>query len=343
MTKALGYWNWGVMALLCVLVSPRVRAQAAPDPSMGLKFEAPSQCDDRAAFIARVRSYTSKAQFTEDVSVRLFAVSIVQAPESLIGNLEIVSESERATRTVTGKTCPELLDALALMTALAIDPNALTSPPPATTAKPRAEKKQPVLRLAKPRIVVPRTKEISGTAQWSVGALGLGALGVLPKVALGGAILADVRTSTTAPLRASFALGLHYLTHPSQTERTLIVSYAALGVQAQGCAELGAARDWRPALCLGGMLGRLRSRTESPPEASSSGSRNWFGLVLGPRLDFEFSDFLALRLETSAGLHLLEHQILVLAIEPNGTTSQTEIHRLEGPFATAGLGLLFHL
>jgi hypothetical protein len=362
MTQALGCYRWGaIWRSLCSaaffgagacgaifsLTATEARAQSdAPsdEGNMGLSFSAPQSCQDRSAFISRVQAYTSKAHFTDDAAGRLFAVSIAEAgPEQLIGNLEIVSASERATRTVSGKTCPELLDALALMTALAIDPDALTATqpqPPIAHDKPPPKPTEATLKKKLPRkSIVP---VIEDHPRWSIGAEGWLLQGVLPDLAWGGAAFVNLRTSTQAKLRATFTLGAHYFTQGNQEVRALRIGYAALGLHTQGCAELALSDAWLPALCINALLGRQRSRTEDTSQPLSSGARTWAGLGIGPRLDWNFANHWALRLEGNLGTHLIENRVLLLAIEPNGTHTQTLTHETQGLFTTAALGLLFH-
>lgn len=347
MTRALGCYQWGAIGGSLIysifyvasfsLTATEAHAQSG-DANLGLSFSAPEDCQDRAAFIARVGAYTAKAHFTDDASGRLFAVSIAAASaEQLIGNLEIVSATERATRTVTGKTCPELLDALALMTALAIDPDALNSnPQPKQQSKP--EPKTAKKPTATPRSKLPRTQEPGGT-QWSLGAEGVAASHVLPDWAFGATLFANLRTSTTATWRATMGLGAHYLTRGDQTERGVRIGYAALGLQAQSCAELGVDAHWLPAVCLNGALGRLKTDAD----AVGSGSRSWAGLGLGPRLDWQPVSGWALRLEGNVGHHLIENRVVLLAVEPNGDRTETPLHETQGFYANAAVGLLFHL
>jgi hypothetical protein len=351
MTQALGCYRWGAICrslvvpifcgAICSLTASSAQAQEDA-ANLGLSFSAPSGCQDRAAFITRVQSYTAKAHFSDDASGRLFAVSIaVASAEQLIGNLEIVSANERATRTVAGKTCPELLDALALMTALAIDPDALTAKPEPTAEPPQPKPEQPKPFVRKrPPESTPPTEEDS--LQWSLGAEGWLLQGVLPQLAFGGAALANLRTSTQATLRATFAVGAHYFTQQAQEVRALRIGYAALGVHAQGCAEWGVSEAWLPALCVNALLGRQRSRSEDTSHLMSSGSRTWAGLGVGPRLDWQFARHWALRLEGNLGSHLIENRVVLLAIEPNGDRTETPLHDTQGLYTQAALGLLFH-
>jgi hypothetical protein len=345
MTRALGCCRWGAIwgsltlsifaGAIFSLTATEAHAQS-DEGNLGLSFSAPEGCQDRDAFIARVQAYTSKARFTDDASGRLFAVSIAAASaEQLIGNLEIVSVNERATRTVTGKTCPELLDALALMTALAIDPQALNAPqptpPPKQTEQPPKPQQKPLPR--KPMAAAPED-----SVQGSLGAEGWLLQGVLPKLAFGGAVLGELRTSTQATLRATFAAGAHYFSQADQEVRALRIAYAALGLQAQACAELGIDAHWMPALCLNGALGRLKTAAD----AVGSGSRTWAGVGIGPRLDWQPFNGWALRVEGNVASHLIENRVLLLAIEPNGDRTETEIHATQGLYTQAALGLLFH-
>ena len=117
----------GAMMLLALSVagSP-ARANAAPE-HIRLQFSAPPNCAKNATFIRALRQRTGRFRLANgDERTRVFVVNITQANASVSGRLEIQGpQAETSMRSVSGKTCDEVVAALALMTALAIDPSAL--------------------------------------------------------------------------------------------------------------------------------------------------------------------------------------------------------------------------
>lgn len=107
------------------------RAQAEePLEEVSIAYDR-SACGSRDAFIERVHSRTHRFELREpSAENRHFQVSIRKVPTGYLGELRIVSsDGEDTTRTIDGTACEELFDAVALMTALAIDPSVpLTDP-----------------------------------------------------------------------------------------------------------------------------------------------------------------------------------------------------------------------
>lgn len=119
----------GAGLLLCGLLGPRAAGgqSASEGPLEEVSFEYhPAPCGEQKTFVERVRKRTTKFKSSEPKSdLRHFEITIRSLDGEHSAELRITSiEGETTTRTVTGETCEELFDAVALMTALAIDPSA---------------------------------------------------------------------------------------------------------------------------------------------------------------------------------------------------------------------------
>lgn len=343
-------WDRSAAALAAVLSAsaPTVaRAQSDATVQGGervtLSFSAPAGCPDRDAFVATVQGYTDKAHFEQDGEAkRAFVVSIQSDAGKLQGNLEIVQGEEQSSRTVSAADCGELVDALALMTALAIDPAALgssePSPPPPEPAK-QDRKPAPAkpARQAQPR-------KTSDAPQVSFAALGLATWGVLPELAWGGALLGELRTRRRAELRATFTLGGGYSTHADQSQNEVRVDYAALHADLTTCAELALDQSWLGALCAGGQLGRHKARVERPTDLeSSNGASTYATLFAGPRVDFVLGEHWALRLQGSLGVHLIDRHVVLVEVDQNGELRELTLNETSGLVLGSGLGVVFRL
>jgi hypothetical protein len=123
--------------LSLVLGASSVTAQSEGNEAIRLTFAAPPACPDEQAFTAELRARTSRARLAwPGEPARTFRVTITRNQGATLGNLTIEETGgSSAVREVTGKTCPEVVSALALVMALAIDPHALTTihPPAAET------------------------------------------------------------------------------------------------------------------------------------------------------------------------------------------------------------------
>lgn len=104
----------------------------APAPALAevervrVEYSAPARCPDEAAFLRAVRQRTGRFQLASGTEpTRTFVVSLEAAETSVTGRLEINGPGTAVSaREISGKTCDEVTAALALMAALAVDPNA---------------------------------------------------------------------------------------------------------------------------------------------------------------------------------------------------------------------------
>lgn len=130
----------GATLLLVTLVSSSVAAQSetderarSPDPepteALVLHFEAPTDCPSRDVFVRNVRALTHAATFDaspDDERARVLSIVVGSDADGHRGTLSLVEGETRATREFEAATCAEVVEALALATALALDPDALS-------------------------------------------------------------------------------------------------------------------------------------------------------------------------------------------------------------------------
>jgi hypothetical protein len=189
----------GVRAvLIAALVASPAVAAATP---VTLRYEAPDRCPSASAFRAGVDSRTPRANWVtpdQDQDATVLEVVLDLDDSGASGRL-IVKERGRppaAPRVVTDATCATVVDALALVAALAIDPQASLSPtlpgipepsdapdPPPEPAEPPPLSDRPTRPPA--RGAAPPDEQASW--RWSLGAqvglssaLGQGSLQVVP-------------------------------------------------------------------------------------------------------------------------------------------------------------------
>jgi hypothetical protein len=140
-------------------------------------------CRDSEFFLQQIFARTSRARrAAAGEAGRVFVVRIVQQQSTSNGTLDIRDVSgTQSHREVTAATCDEVMAALALVAALTIDPQAVTTPvpvpPPATAPpepplvteppKPKPKPPPPPKRAPEPKTVppreVPQRDEAAGT------------------------------------------------------------------------------------------------------------------------------------------------------------------------------------
>ena len=135
------------LAAFAALIADRAAAS-----TLRLVYEAPAECPGSEAFIAAVRAQTKTATLTADgdgspgISVR-----IARSGSQLRGRLEIEEPGREASvREVTATTCEEVVSALALMTALAIDADLEARPTNPPTAAPTSPEPQQLPQIPSP-------------------------------------------------------------------------------------------------------------------------------------------------------------------------------------------------
>jgi hypothetical protein len=229
------------LALLAPLAhsGPPGPASSGPlPPPLHVDYSAPGNCPTEAEFEARVRSRTALARFAGEDEKDAQAVQVVVMPTgtTYAGHLSIVGRSGHVSkRDVEDALCVEVVDALALVTALAVDPNASLSPSgpapvasaPVANAKPPAEGAAPepvaVIPLVAPPPVAetarrpapsrPREADRSPSSpapRWSVnlGASLVTTAGIAPDALAGGGGLGEIESGSRGWLAPSARLTL---------------------------------------------------------------------------------------------------------------------------------------
>jgi len=139
-------------ALALALALVPARAAAADSEPIRIVFHAPAACPDEAAFTAQVTARTARARIAAAGEVaRTFTISITAQEARTRGTLRIDDPAgSPATRVVSGVTCEEVVSALGLITALAIDPRASTAPTPLAPAPALPPPAAPIAPVAPP-------------------------------------------------------------------------------------------------------------------------------------------------------------------------------------------------
>ena len=91
-----------------------------------LDYTAPAECPDRDAFVTQIVARAPAVKF-EASAPRTFAVSITTTPDGFAGTLIVDATADKQ---LAATRCDDLASALALVTALAIDPTASAAPEP---------------------------------------------------------------------------------------------------------------------------------------------------------------------------------------------------------------------
>lgn len=182
---------------------------------MRLTHRAPSPCPDEQAFIREVRARTPLAEFANaPARARSFHVVIVEQEGEYLGQLTIVDEQRTSEREFKGEHCDEISTALALLTALTIDPDAQSGPViPLPVERPAPPPLTSTVPAPEPNPVRPVRSEPTVSSQaWALSAgVHLFLHGwVTPNGALGADVFGEVRAPHDGLVSPAFRLELGY-------------------------------------------------------------------------------------------------------------------------------------
>jgi hypothetical protein len=128
-------------------------AEPETPEAVRLRYSATEECPSEAAFSGEVKARIRKpVTWTAALPARDITVTIQVANDRARGDLDIVeTNGERTARSIAADTCAEVASGLALVVALALDPNARTEPlaqsaappPPPVAPPPPAPKVEP--------------------------------------------------------------------------------------------------------------------------------------------------------------------------------------------------------
>jgi hypothetical protein len=199
------------LAFVLLLFARTAFADAEAFEPVTIEYEPAAGCAARSELLGKIRKRTSRFRDTSGAA-RVFVVRVWRGENRFRGQLEVRS-GERTTRgmPVEGRTCEEVVDALALSTALAIDPT--RTPPPAAPREPEPAPNPPEAAPdTAPEAPVMSTAPVAASRPGWRGEIGaglVGASGIAPGVTPAAALFAGLVHPAGATLRIGAALGAY--------------------------------------------------------------------------------------------------------------------------------------
>jgi hypothetical protein len=267
------------IAIAFLTVATRARADEQP---IDLAYRAPDTCPSERQFVEMVVGRAAKTLvLSERARGRKFVVTVTQQRKETSGRLEIVTGGTTAARDVSGANCNEVVSALALFTALAIDPSASVEPTPEPK---REEPRPPEPKPPAPPITIvppieqethppPRERRAHGS-QILVGAraLGVGAFqggAPTPSNLAGAGLFAQLTTEGFGAYRA----GGTYFANSRQAG----ASFRFFSGRLDGCPiseEVARSLTFEPCLAL--EVGRVSATSQAAPALAPSTEARWW-------------------------------------------------------------------
>jgi len=288
--------------LAMLALSAPVRAEQEP---IDLVYRAYDGCPSERQFLEMVVGRAAKTQMSsEQARGRKFRVTIARERRETTGKLEIVASGVTASREVTGANCGEVAAALALFTALAIDPSARAEPgpeprpdetegadktEPKSADEPRAATGPPLVPMASPSIDqdarrsparetsprrAPELLAGARTSELLAGARALGAGGfeggsAMPAAGLGAGLFVQWTSAGWGAYRAS---GADFA--GTETDQA---SFRFFAGRLDGCPyEARVTRSLALEPCLALEIGRVAATAKATPALATSTERKWW-------------------------------------------------------------------
>jgi hypothetical protein len=269
---------WVVGAVL-VVVAAQVRVARADEPAIEVRWRAPADCPDQAAFVRTLAEQRGRAPRLQRNAATLFDARLERAPQGYELDLQTRADGVPGRRVLTSDDCATLTRVAAMIASVLIDHGIAQEPEPAQAQPPRF-----LLR-----------------------AQAVADVGSLPAFAIGPSLALGVRSRAT-----SFELGISYLPTQSvdvaavrqQPAAELRLLTGSLGV----CRAVWSAPELGP--CARAEYGQLWGRGLGVANAQA-GAAHWFFGWLGAHIAVELARALWLAGDLEAGARVLRAEFVV--------------------------------
>lgn len=300
--------SWSAVVMMALAVAQAVvvvGGVGAAEASSLATWRVPAACGGNAQLAARIIEQAGRP-LTDDDPLSVDVAITTRPDGGFRAVVDLVSVRGAARRQVEGADCAAVLDAVALVLAVAM------------------QEAPPAVAVGRSRLVAPRAQ-----ARFLVG-VGLGVdRGVLPTAGAAGAATpgaAVVLVGERGGLRVELAGEIYRAGFaPSPADDQVGVEVGLLGGRARLCQRVGAVR-----LCGGGALGRLEGRPVGLARPSTE-SRRWSAILAGVGWAQRFGGRFGLALDLD-GVLALDRPEFVLA-------DDTLLHRPAAVGFRLGLGL----
>lgn len=263
----------GTLALVSLLVAAPARAE--PGAQTTFAYDAPAECPGRDEFSALVWART-KAWPTPTTPFAV-AVTIQRDAEGLVGRVTFERAGQSTPRELRAAGCAELAEALSLIVAILVDPQAQNPPPP----PPPAPRPAPVERLPA------STPSPSARALWfSAGLEAALETAVTGDAEVGGRVIVGLGRGEDSRVASSARLSFtHVGSHAVSPASGLRADFSVDAGRLDACVARVAVAGFAVEPCPFFELGRVRA-VGLHPEGDVTSNDPWsaLGLTLRPSL-----------------------------------------------------------
>jgi hypothetical protein len=344
--------SWGI---LIGVLAPRLAT--AQTESIHLDYRAADGCPDAAWFFAQVEERTARARLASPhEGGRTFVVTLARGRSGTVGRLAI-QERQRVTvaREVTGEQCRDVAAALALATALAIDPMAAVGadtgragggtekradPAPVKPASERAAQSDSAASPPPPVRSAPvqdraEARALPAAWAWRAGAGVVLASGLAPNLSLGAAGFVEREAREPASLVSAVRISAFGVQAPDHAVQAALASFRFFFLRPELCSVQLGLGALTAVPCIAVDLG-LVSASGSSIETPRDDERFWAAGVVEGRLRYAVSRAWFAQVDLGLVFPLTRHRYYFR--DPD-----TPIHEIPplAAMGSAGLGAAF--
>ncbi|HEX6766608.1 MAG TPA: hypothetical protein VF103_14040, partial [Polyangiaceae bacterium] len=282
-------------------------------------YRAPPECPDAVAFTSRVQARTARARLAaEGELARTFTVEVTRNDVGSAARLTFTdSRGAPVVRAVQGETCDEVVSAIALVTALAVEagPTQESEPAPSSSAvtPPAPPPEAPVAPAPQRHAPLPSPKP--DVVAWSVGLQGGVStwMGPAPNLGLGAFVDAGPYRGPSGRLTLLRSTSRALVPVKGEASTFRRANFTALVARLEACPiVVGLGSGFRLLPCVDLGLGALEGGGEKSEALSpvSSTTIFWADVVPTLRVDWTLSDSLVFFGQAEVGLPLVSHTFL---------------------------------
>jgi hypothetical protein len=274
---------------------------------VALDYAAPPECPAASGFLDEVAARTAIPRPAQpDEPATTLTVIVRKISGGFKGTLEIgAGQGSAATRQVAAADCEQVVSALALMTALAIDPNASAAPVRKQEEPPPRKPEQSAPRPESARAPASSSRPTSFHWRYQLGAALELVAGVAPEPFL--LLRPSLEAGTTGSARwgAAFRLGAGLGSHTATSAEFSLVSG-----RLEGCPRFRAATSLEISLCAAIDAGRLEA-TGVGVTPIERVDRPWVAPGATARLEWEFVHFLVVEVAGEAFVPVVRDRFFI--------------------------------
>jgi hypothetical protein len=338
----------GRVALVGTAILGLGRVAIAEPEGVRIDYAAPTGCPDATAFVRSLRERTTRfREAAPDERARRFLVRVQAVDSAFSGRLEIQSpDGPTAVRNVEATVCDEVSSALALITALTIDPNALTDspkrasksqaePPPGPAAGPPDRQQSSPSAAAVATLPPSGASEPSRPWRWSVGLLGHTTFLVSPNLGYGGDLFIEAEAPVSSRLGPAVRMGIFLNQSDVELPTGAAARFQWALVEVEGCPVRLGGRRFALHPCLAFRLGVIHGegRGISQPKQTLS---LWSDA--GPELRLRLAVTARLLLEAQGGIMMPISRPTFDIVDMGSPTTVYSVPALGG---WAGIGVAY--